>query len=309
MIYCIDYRNGGMGNTVLSHILYSCKKIELDLDNFFSDTGNAHKIRQLNHSELVARHLIEYPNDQLKCIVQLDSDGWNQVLQLKMSYTKWSNSVPILDNYTKFFKLNDISDQSEILWKKFYNKVKDPSWPEYSSYHDVKFLPNYVQEEIYLTYQLPDSINITDNDKLLEFLTQCYFDMFKNVPMSFPSAVCYPISKYLNNDVRILKNTIYQALGWKWDQEKSNLFYHNMISQNTRYFYWLDNIKNIYNQTIQYCEHLIKNIDIWERAVIIAKVCSHFGITPDQLHWNTKGCFLDKNNVTLINNLKEVIYG
>ena len=308
MKYCIDYRNGGMGNTVLAHILCSCEKVELAFDNFFSDTGNSHNIYELNHTELVASHLIEFPDDQLKCIIQLDSDGWNRVLQLKMSYTKSVNSVPMLNNYTKFFELNNISDQSEILWKEFYDNFKDPSWPECSSYCYVKFLPKYVQEEIYQTYQLPDSTDITDNDKLLEFLTQCYFDSFKKTPTSFPLALCYPISKYLSNDIESLKNTVYQMLGWKWNQEKSDVFYHNMISQNTRYFYWLDNIQNIYNQTIQFCEQLV-NIDIWERAVVIAKACEHFGITPDQLHWHTKGCFLDNNNVTLINSLKEVKHG
>ena len=297
-----------MGNTVLSHILYSCNRVELEFDKFFSDTGNSHSIVALNHNELVASHLIEYPNDQLKCIVQLDSDGWNRALQLKMSYAKWYKDFPILENYTKFFKLNNISDQSDVLWKEYYSNFKDPCWPECSSYNHIKFLPEYIQEEIYQTYQPPGSTDIHNNDKLLEFLTQCYFDSFKKTSTLFPTALNYPISKYLNNDIESLKNTIHQVFGWQWNQEKSNVFYHNMISQNTRYFQWLDNIKNIYSQTVQFCEHLI-NIDIWERAVVIAKVCEHFDITPDQLHWNTKGCFLDKNNVTLINNLKEVKHG
>jgi hypothetical protein len=298
-----------MGNTVLSHILYSCEKVELNLDDFFSDTGNSHKIGNLNHSELVASHLIEYPDDHVKCIIQLNSDGWNQALQLKMSYTKWHESVPTLDNYTRFFNLSDISDQSDVLWKEYYSNFKDPSWPECSSYHHVKFLPEHIQQEICQTYQAPiGTSDIHTEDRLLEFLTQCYFDVFKIPVTLFPTALFYPLSKYLRNDVESLKNTICQAFGWEWNQEKSDIFYHNMINQNTRYFHWLDNIKNIYNQTIQFNEQLT-NISVWERAVIIAKVCEHFNITPDQLHWNTKGCFLDKNNVTLINNLKEVKYG
>jgi hypothetical protein len=306
--YCIDYRGGGMGNTVLAHVLYSCEKVELKFDNFFSDTGDSHNIAKLNRTELIARHLIEFPDDQLKCIVQLNSDGWNQVLLLKMLYDKWHKTVPMLDNYEKFFKSNNTSDQSDVLWKEYYSNFKDTSWPECPSYCHIKWLPEHIQDEIYQTYQPPDSTDITNNDKLLEFLTQCYFDNFKKTPTPFPSALCYPISKYLSNDVESLKNIIYQVFGWKWNQEKSNVFYHNMISQNARYFYWLDSIKNIHNRTIRF-DKQSTNIDIWERAIVIAKICEHFDIIPAQLHWNTKGCFLDKSNVTLINNLKEVKHG
>ena len=58
-----------MGNTVLAHVLYSCGQVELDLENFFSDTGNSHKISKLNQTELIAHHLIEFPNSDLKCIL------------------------------------------------------------------------------------------------------------------------------------------------------------------------------------------------------------------------------------------------
>jgi len=297
-----------MGNTVLSHILYSCEKVDLNLDKFFSDSGNAHEIYNLNQSELIASHLIEFPDNRKKCIIQLDSDECNQVLLLKMSYHKWHNRVPMLNNYAKFFPVTNISEHSEILWNEYYSNVKDPSWPNCPSYYHVQFLPKLIQEEIYQTYQLPENTEINNNDKLLEYFTQCYFDIFKKTSTLFPLALRYPISKYLKNEIETLKDTVFQVLGWKWNQEKSNIFYQSMISQNTRYFDWLDNIKNIYNQTIQFDE-LLTNIDIWERAVVIAKVCEHFDITPNRLHWQSKDRFLDKNNVTLINTLKEVKYG
>jgi hypothetical protein len=306
--YCIDYRNGGMGSAVLSHILYACNKVDIDLDIFFSDVGDAHNIRQFKDTELVARHLIEFPDDQKKCIIQLNSDGWNQVLQLKMSYAKHYKAVPALDNVLTFFSLTEMPDQSEKLWKEFYNNFKDPSWPECARYSDVGHLPIYMQDEIYENYQFPDVFDITDNDRLLEFLTLCYFDRFNTTPPLFPLALSYPLSKYLDNQVDDLKHKICQVLGWKWNQTKSDSFYHAMITHNSKYLLWLDSIKSIFDQTIAFCEYSA-DIDIWERAVILAKVCQHFDIEPKQLHWHLTGCFLDKNNVSLVNNLKEIKYG
>ena len=59
MQYCIDYRNGGMGNTVLAHILYSCNQVDLDLDTFFSDVADAHLINKYNDTALTSMHLDE----------------------------------------------------------------------------------------------------------------------------------------------------------------------------------------------------------------------------------------------------------
>lgn len=292
---------------MLSHILYSCGKIDLDLGNFFSDSANAHNITKFNTTKLTAYHLIEYPTDQLTCIMQVYSDNWNRVLQVKMSYDKWVGTTPSLNNYTKFFNIVSANDQSDQLWKEYYSQYKDPSWPECSNYCDVKFLPSHLQEEIYQTYIHPDELLITDNNKLLEFLSMSYYDLFcKPVVPHFSNAIFYPLSEYFSNNLVIVKNKINQVFEWTWNQEKSDKFHQTVMTQNARYFQWLNNIKNIYTQTIHLLESPVQ-LDVWEKAIVIAKVCEHFEINPNKLQWNTNGCFLSNNNVSLINYMKERI--
>ena len=81
---CIDYRNGGMGNTVLAHILFASEQITLNLENFFSDSGDAHQIAKLNNTMLSAKHLVEYPDDLCQCALQLVSIDWFDILRIKM---------------------------------------------------------------------------------------------------------------------------------------------------------------------------------------------------------------------------------
>lgn len=305
--YCIDYRQGGMGNTVLAHILYSCEQVDLDLNNFFSATGNSHNITKFNHTDLTASHLIEFPNKQLDCIVQLYSDGWNILLQYKMSYEKWHGSYPSLTNYTKFFNLITMEDQSDRLWRDYYSKIKDPLWPDCLSYKDLNFLPKYIQEEIHQTYQHPVKFAITDNKDFLEFLSNCYYDSFNDQqPVVFPKAIRYPLSKYFSNDLDMLKNKIHDIFHWNWNDCKSETFHQTVMYQNARYFKWLDKIKTIYDKTINFIEHTVQ-LDLWENAIVIAMVCKHFNLNPSQLCWDTEGCFLVKNNVLLINYLKKEI--
>jgi hypothetical protein len=306
--YCIDYRQGGMGNTILTHILYACEKVDLDFDTFFSNSGNSHKISMFNKSNLTAEHLLEFPNSDLNCIIQLYSDDWNLPLQYKMSYEKWHGDIPMLDTYTKFFNIHSVVD-ADKLWKEYYFQYKDPQWPECVSYQAVQFLPEYIQKEIYQTYRHPEEFVITNDKLLLKFLSKCYFDLFiLQFNSKFSNSAVYPISKYFSNNCDILKNKIEEVFGWKWNQKKSEEFYHRAMNENNKYFLWLDNIKNICNQTINFCECQTQ-IDIWEKAVVIAKVCEYFKLDPFNLNWDSEGCFLNNNNVSLINYLKEVNHG
>ena len=306
MKYGIDYRQGGMGNTILSHVLYSCNKVDLDLADFFSDSGNAHNISKFNNTNLTANHLLEFPNSDIICIIELYSDNWNLVLQYCMSYNKWHGFFPTLENYTKMFKVVSVYHDD---WKDYYSVVKDPSWPECSSYSNIQYLPKVIQEEIYQNYKIPSALKVNDNNRLLEFLSICYFDLINmNFYNQFSDSVRYPLSKYFNNDIEILKNKIQEILGWEWDQTKSDKFQLSVLNQNSKYFLWLYKIKNIYNQTVNFYEQDI-DLEIWESAIVIAKVCCYFNITPSMLDWNNQGRFLEHNNVQLIKSLKKANHG
>ena len=91
---CIDYRNGPMGLTVLSHILFSTNQIDTDLNLFFSETGDAHSIKKLNRTNLTAQHLIEHPSADHDYVLKIVCSGWDQILRLKMAYHKWMKKTP-----------------------------------------------------------------------------------------------------------------------------------------------------------------------------------------------------------------------
>ena len=146
-----------MGNTILAHVLYSTHNTDFDLAKLFSKTGNAHKIKLKNHTEFTAEHLQEYPNKNLKCIIELISDRWYEVLRYKMSYSKWYNDFPTQLNYKKFFKDVQISTQADASWKEFYDNVRDPSWPECDSYEMIHTLDDRIGREILHIYQPPTS--------------------------------------------------------------------------------------------------------------------------------------------------------
>ncbi len=309
MTYCIDYRNGGMGNTLLTHVLYSCEQIQPNLANFFSTSGNAHKVGDYNNTQLEAAHLREFPVASFICIVELYSDGWYELLRQKMSYSKWINDEPSVANVHKFFTLTPVTD-ADVLWQNFYRNVKDPTWPECNSYNDVKYLPVDIQQEIYNTYQQPQTFKITNDAELMEFLSATYYDSWaKPVVSVYPDTLWYPLSDYFANNLELLKQKIASVLPhWRWNQDKSNQFHEQVLHINQRYFDWLSKIKTAVEHVIHMQEQSV-DLAIWEKAMVVAKSCKYFGINPRTLHWNTTNCFLLQNNVTLINSLKRLKHG
>jgi hypothetical protein len=289
-----------MGNTVLAHVFYSCGQKELDLKNFFSDTGNSHKIVKLNliDDELTAYHLVEFPNSDLKCILQLRSDEWFHILQFRMSYFKSYNSVPTLSNLNNFFerkiKINDD-------WTKFYSAVRDPSWPDCASYEEIYKLPEYIQEEIQNTYHPPNLLLTTESD-LVEFLSETYFNMLMLSYRPAFDAPVYRLSDYFSKKIHPLEQ-IAKQLKWKYNHQRSDNFYSAMLKANQPHLSWLENIKQVHNNVVNLI-HASVDLQPWERALAIAKICITLGHHPRVLNWQDSHCFLDNNNITLIKSLQ-----
>ena len=64
-IYSIDYRNGAMGSTMVSHALYACGELDIDPKTIFSKTGNAHeKLNTMPHPLLTTTHLQDYDTNK-----------------------------------------------------------------------------------------------------------------------------------------------------------------------------------------------------------------------------------------------------
>jgi hypothetical protein len=286
-----------MGNTILAHVLYSCGKVELDLENFFSGSGNAHNISKFNYTELTARHLKEYPNLAAQCILQLRSDEWFYVLQHRMSYYKWHNDVPTLLNWDKFFKREIKIDDN---WAEYYDSVRELDWPECKSFNEIDMLPEFMQQEIRETYQQPKRTLTTESD-LLEFLTQTYFDILVRPYCPMFDAPVYNLSNYFVKKTQELEN-ISDQLEWTWDQHRSDNFYLAMLQANKDHLAWLEKIKKVHNDVVDSIQTSVL-LETWEKALVIAKVCETQNHNPRQLNWQTNDCFLDQNNVSLIKSL------
>jgi len=285
-----------MGNTILAHVLFSCNKANLDLDNFFSDSGNSHKINNLNNTELVAKHLVEYPDDNKICILQLKSNGWFHILQYRFSYYKWCNNVPTLSNWDKFFKNISDVDQKQ-LWQKFYSDIKDETWPECDSFDKLDSLPDYVSSEIKHLYH-PPVTDINTDDQLLEFLTISYFDQISETNKFVFDAPVYQLSDYFDYKIESLVN-LSETLNWQWDSELSNQFYSKMLEANAIHMAWLDKVKQYHDLIVSgiVCPIML---DLWERALLIAKVCQTLTCDPRNLKWQDSGCILEHDSATII---------
>lgn len=288
-----------MGNTVLAHVLFSCNKVKLNLDKLFSATGNSHNISYFNTTKLTAKHLLEFPDENAKCILQLKSDNWFRILQYKFSYAKWYNAVPTLGNWSKFFK--QVVDSNDQTWQQFYSDVKDKSWPECESYDKIDLLPEYILTEVKQLYQ-PPAHDIATNEQLLEFLTNSYFDNISKIDKFAFDAPVYQLSNYFSYNIEPLMQ-ISKMLNWQWDDQLSKQFHNKMLEINARYLAWLDTIKQHHDSIVSGIVCPI-NLDIWEKALLIAKVCQTLHCNPRDLKWQDSGCFLEQDNATLIKLLR-----
>lgn len=285
-----------MGNTILSHVLFSCNKVNLDLNNFFSESGNSHKINSLNNSELVAKHLIEYPDEHANCVLQMESDGWFYILQHKFSYHKWFNEVPTISDWNKFFKHIIEIDQNQI-WQNFYSDIKDETWPECETFEKINSLPIHIVCEIKQLYH-PPVVEINTDDQLLEFLTTNYFDCISNVNKFAFDAPVYQLSDYFDYKIQPLVN-LSKMLNWQWNDQLSNQFYNQMLKANATHMAWLDIIKQYHDSIVSGIVCPV-NLDLWERALLIAKVCQTLTRDPRTLKWQNSGCILEHDSATLI---------
>ena len=300
MTYCIDYRNGSMGNTILSHALFACNQVDIDLTNFFSKSGNSHAIKIVNRTNLIAEHLIEYPRDNVTCVLEVITSDWWEVLRLKMSYQKWVGQYPTMDNVSIFYNhVVEISKSKQLrLWQEFYTSFKDPLWPECDLYTNVSTLPLIVQEEINNVYINP----IVKQDSELQFvewLTIAYYDKFcKKQSKHFESANTLLLGNYLQGRFQELIDVCTKTLNWAWNSNRSQQFYNKVIEINQPYLIWIDQIKQTTDDIINK-RAVSTKFDLWEQAIIIAKVCEYTQQQPSTLNWNNVSCETDRNNLYL----------
>lgn len=286
--YIIDYRVGGMGNTIAAHIMYACDQLNLDLDSFFSETGDAHAARPFYSkptSQLVPMHINENPElfkQTDKCVLEIKFLGWHKLIEIYMGYVKFKKTVPTVDNILDyFFNLTHVNHDKDTLWNEFYNNIKAESWPE-CSWNDVDKLPTDIREEVLSRYQLPDSDVTLDN--FVSLLTIAYYDNL-NTPnrnmISCYGGTPYSISDYLAGNVDELKN-ISKLVGWQWSSQKSAEFLKRVLIANEKYFKWLENIREISSKINTY-EVFDTNLDDWEWALLLAQKCKELGIHPKEL--------------------------
>jgi len=268
----IDYRNGASGNTILAHILFACNKVET-FDNIASPTighGNAHYIHRYNTTNLFAAHYNETYFDECNIVLEIKTHDWTELLRTKLSYDKWFQTYPTVDNYKKFFNLNFTAFDEE--WTEFYNNYKDPSWPDCKSYNDIDSLPQYMQDEIKQVYT--PAVNEVNQSNFIELLQTSYAERLKycketcNVPLN--GSIIYELGEYYFEGNFDKLKEVSKILNWSWDNTRSNDFYSWVLSQNKRYLIWLDHMeKQCYSNTID------STLD-WEIAYLHA-IREHIG--------------------------------
>lgn len=287
-----------MGNTILAHALYACRQTDLDLNNFFSKTGNAHAVPVYNRTNLTAHHLFEFPNNKLVCVLQIKCFDWDEMLRIKMSYSKWANDVPTPKNFKKFNFVYKHNHDTLNLWKDFYQNFKDPSWPECATPDDVVYLPESIQAEIQNNYQTAQT-TVQPPEMFVEWLTILYYDSFVNQPCNnIESVPILTLNNYLNNNLDVLIEMCSQKFNWKWDQTRSQEFYKKMLDTNSIYLTWLTQIKSTVTSVINQ-DNVTDQFDLWEQALIIAKCCHLSNLDPRQLNWTNNGCLSSKTNIYL----------
>jgi hypothetical protein len=292
MTYLIDYRVGGMGNTIFAHALYACNKIDLNLDNFFSSTGNAHRIRP-NYltDQLIPIHIDECPElvpDNSCCIIEVKTSLWYKLLEIKMGYIKFLSNVPNFTNVLDFFPINKQQVDHKKLWQEFYQNFKDPSWPVCNTYNDVQLLATDIQTEIYKNYKTPE-VGITDTN-WLSLLTFAYYDVLLSSTdhHSRFGGDIFLLDDYFSSNVDVIKKQITYYLGWVWDDQKSAIFQQHVLENNQAYVKWLDNLKELFNKTVD--KQLVQiTIDPWEKALLVAMFCAQYNKDPRELPWDTIG--------------------
>jgi hypothetical protein len=291
-----------MGNTILAHALFSCGQIDLDLDNFFSSKGDSHAIQKINKSNLTAHHLIEFPDSSLTCIAQVVCQDWWEILRLKLSYSKWYKTSPMLDNITVFFPYCvDVEKEQQRLGNEFYSKFKNPIWPECNSIDDIVNLPVEIQQQINKMF-VKAEISIPQTEKqLVEWLTITYYDMFCELSETVPHSKVILLGDYIQGNLTDLIDICKSVMNWSWDHDRSQQFRSKMQLVNQEYFDWLNQIK------AATCSELTKSLEPWEQALAIAKWCVDENQHPRNLNWDSVGCNVDTNNLYL--NLLRKHYG
>ena len=288
-----------MGNTILAHALFCCDQVDLDLDRFFSAVGDAHKIVSLNHSVLTAQHLAESPDPALECVLEITCTDWWEALRIKMSYSKWMQATPGLENFSKFYSYDTDSESEQArLWQEFYQSIRDPAWPDCASPADIASLPDRIQQEINQMYSVPDLSAPDTNDRFVEWLCNTYYTNFLNLARSWSQVPELELGQYLQGNHAALETLCCDRLGWHWDTQRSKRFFDQVLKVNQQYLSWLESIQAATAVVINHGTVTVP-FDLWEQALILARACELTNTVPQTLNWNTNSCNTVENNVYL----------
>jgi hypothetical protein len=229
-------------------------------------------------------------------VLQLTSQGWAEILRTKMSYSKWMKDYPTANNYQIFFTNHNSLFKNNQAWAEFYNNIKDPSWPKCDKFEDRINLPKYIQQEIDNTWIEP--ITGIDSDyKLLELLVITYYNMLINSQAPAFDCPSYCIDQYLSGDFEQLKK-LSNKFKWIWNNSLSERFFAKFLEANQEYLDWLENRKINY-QAALVNENFDWQLQIWENAIVLAKIFVDLKFDPQRVKWQDISCLFDNNSIKL----------
>lgn len=163
MHFVIDYRNGSMGHTILSHALFSCNQIDLDPNILFSKQATAHQITKFNLTNLICNHNLEHPiKTPHTTILGITCNDWDEVLRNIMSYYKYYQAFPTANNLHDFcFEYPDNVLPLEFLTITYFDSYSnlyacDSDTMTLGQYLDYKIDPLKLALKKYFNWQWDD---------------------------------------------------------------------------------------------------------------------------------------------------------
>jgi hypothetical protein len=107
----------------------------------------------------------------------------------------------------------------------------------------------------------------------------------------------YCIDQYLSGDFDQLKK-LCNKFKWTWNDSLSERFFAKFLEVNQPYLNWLKILKIHYEKALA-DENFDWQLQIWENAIVLAKIFVDLKIDPQLIKWQDISCLFDNNSVKL----------
>jgi hypothetical protein len=152
---------------------------------------------------------------------------------------------------------------------------------------------------------LADYYNFSRDDNWLEMATISNYsrDPHNNI---LPGSTPYNLQDYIDGNHDVFINTIESEMGWKFDKDKSDYFFSQVLNANKDTFELFDHLKEIVDLTVKGVVSDVFHLLPYHKSIIIAKACEQKNVNPIFLHWDDIKNILDEDTNILIEELERL---